>query len=158
MGFPNNSICVGVSEALTRSSELRPYLFDSLLTQKSRIGGTITDDEYSYDLTRESIFLLWNIVWEIRFSLDLSYENRHYANIEIGRRALRLPATNIQRDDRGPLIGLNLAREFLFDSRLISIFSSFTPTINFQYTSYTSTVAQFNYKNITTTFSFEFDF
>jgi hypothetical protein len=107
IGFPSNSICVGVSEALTRSSDLRPYLFDSVLTQKSRIGGTVTDDEYSYDLTRESIFFIWNIVWGIRFSLDLSYENRHYANVEIGRRALRLPATNIQRDDHGPLIGLH---------------------------------------------------
>jgi len=158
VGFPTNDICLGFTEALSRSPNLRPYLFDSLLTQKSRIGGTVTDDEYSYDLTRESIFFLWNIILDLKFAFDLSYENRHYANVEIKRRAARLPTTNIQRDDKGPVIGLNLSKEFLFDSRLISVFSSLTPTINFQYTNFTSTVAQFKYKDMTTTLSFEFDF
>jgi len=156
--FPISNFSVGVAEAMTRSSNIRPYLFDSLLTQKSRIGGTITDDEYSYELTRESIFFLWSIFWDIHLSLDVSYENRHYANVEIKKKFQRLPTTNIQRDDHGPLFGLNLSKEFLFDSRLISIFSSFTPSIDVQSTNYTSTVSQFNYKDVTTTLSLEFGF
>ena len=156
--FPVSNFCAGIAEALTRSSNLRPYLFDSLLTQKSRIGGSVTDDEYSYELTRESIFFLWSIFWDMHFSLDLSYENRHYANVEIKKRTQRLPTTNIQRDDHGPLFGLNLSKEFFFDSRLISIFSSFTPSFDVQSANYTSTVSQFNYKDITATLSFEFGF
>jgi hypothetical protein len=156
--FPISNFSVGITEALTRSSNLRPYILDSILTQKSRIGGTVTDDEYSYELTSESIFFLWRIFSDMHFSFDLSYENRHYANVEIKKRSQRLPTTYIQRDDHGPIIGLNLSKEFQFDSRLISIFSSFTPSVDFQSSNYTSTVSQFNYKDITATISFEFGF
>ncbi len=156
--FPTGGFSFGIAGAFIRSATLRPYLFDSLLTQKSTIGGTVSDDEYAFDLTRESFFLLWDAFWGARLSFDIAYENRHYANVEIGRSLSRLPITTIQRDDQGPVVGLDISRVFLFDSRLIGILNSFTPSINFQYTNYTSSVSQFNYEDLTTAISLTFEF
>ncbi len=156
--FPANRFDIGIAVGITRSSKLRPYLVD-LISSRSSIGGSANDDSYSYNLTRGSIFSLWRIVWDINFTLDISYEDRKYADISIPRGiAKRLQLPTGPRSDKGPQFGLNLSREFLFDSRLISIFNSFTPVFDIQSSQYTSTQKTFNYKEITTTLSLEFGF
>jgi hypothetical protein len=156
--FPAERFSFGLAASLKRSPELRPYLFDSLLTARSQLGGRVNGDEYSYNLTRETIYALWKSFWDINFTFDFSYETRHYANIELQRRNAKLPKLNIQRDDHGPIIGLNLSKEIFFASRLVNIFQSLTPGLNFLSTHYTSTVEQFNYKDFTTMLTFEFGF
>jgi hypothetical protein len=165
MIFPADRFVVTVAGAITRSSALRPYLIDSTLralTGRSRVGGTQNDDQYSYQLSRISIFSLWRIFLDIDFSLDYSYEDRAYSNQQLARVATKInprpqPIT-IKRDDSGPQIGFDLAREFLFDSRLISIFTSFTPKLDVQSSNYISTVKLFSYRDVTSTLSFEFGF
>ena len=163
--FPLNGLTFTVAGTTTRSSTLRPYLIDSTLrglTGRSRIGGTQNDDEYSYNLSRGSIFMLWQIFWDLKFSLDLSYEYRNYTNQQLARVATKInsrptPIT-VKRDDYGPQFGFDLSKEFLFDSRLISIFYSFTPVVDIQSSNYTSSVKLFSYRDVTTTLSFEFGF
>ncbi|MDP4220804.1 MAG: hypothetical protein Q8896_10230 [Bacteroidota bacterium] len=156
--FPANRLTLGVATEITRSSSLRPYILD-LVTNRSSIGGSANDDEYSYELTRETFFSLWRIFWDINFALDISYENRQYANVEVPRRLQpKVQQSNVVRVDHGPQFGLNLSREFLFDSRFISVFNSFTPSLDIQSASVTSNVKTFNYKDVTTTLSFEFGF
>ena len=156
--FPTDRLNIGIAAGLTRSSKLRPYLVD-LISSRSSIGGSANDDSYSYELTRESIFSLWRIFWDINFTLDISYENRKYADISIpGRLAARLQLPTGPRTDQGPQFGLNLSKEFLFDNRLVSIFNSFTPVFDIQSSKYTSTQPTFSYKDVTTTLSFEFGF
>lgn len=156
--FPFEKLSIGLAVHITRSSSLRPYLSD-LIGARSKISGNANIDEYSYDLTRETVFSLWRIFADIDFALDLSYESRQYANIQIPKRLLSIvQQSSIDRVDHGPQFAIGLSREFLFDSRLISIFTSFTPAINIQSTSFTSTLSQFSYKDVTTSLSFEFGF
>jgi hypothetical protein len=164
MLFPAERFTLSIAATTTRSSSLRPYLIDSTLkalTGRSRIGGTQNDDEYSYDLTRETIISVWNIYWDMKLSFDLSYENRSYANQQIARSGKvnqKLAPVTVKRNDAGPQFGFDLSREFLFDSRLISLFNSFTPVFDIQSSNYTSTVKLFSYKDVTTTLSVEFGF
>ncbi len=156
--FPANRFNIGIAGGITRSSKLRPYLVD-LISSRSSIGGSTNDDSYSYDLTRVNVFSLWRIFWDINFALDLSYENRKYADISIPRGiAKRLQLPTGPRSDKGPQFGLDVSREFLFDSRLISIFNSFTPVFDIQSSKYTSTQPTFSYKDVTSTLSLEFGF
>ncbi len=163
--FPADRFTFTIAATTTRGSALRPYLIDSTLrglTGRSRIGGTQNDDEYSYNLSRASLFFLWEVFWDLKFTSDLSYENRTYANQQLARVATKInprpsPQT-VKRDDYGPQFGFALSKEFLFDSRLISLFDSFTPLLDIQSSNYTSTVKLFTYKDVTTTLSFEFGF
>ena len=94
--------------------------------------------------------------------LDVTYEDRKYADIQLQRRATIInpkpQSANVKRSDYGPVFGIDLTKEFTFDSRLISIFQSFTPEISLLSTNYASTVKQFAYKDFTATLSFEFGF
>ncbi len=155
--FPSDRLSIGVAAHLTRSSNLRPYI-DEAITARSKIGGIANDDEYSYDLTRATAFFLWRIFWDINFSLDAAYENRAYTNIQLPKRLAPLVPQSADRKDYGPQLGIDLSREFLFDSRLISIFDSFTPVLDIQSTKYISNKTGFSYKDVTTTLSFEFGF
>jgi hypothetical protein len=156
--FPVERLSIGLAVHITRSSALRPYLSD-LIGARSSLSGNANIDEYSYDLTRETVFSLWRIYADIDFALDLSYENRQYANIQLPKRLVPIvQQSSIDRVDHGPQLGIGLSREFLFDSRLISIFTSFTPAMNFQAVNFTSTLKQFNYNDVTSTLSFEFGF
>ncbi|MEI8135516.1 MAG: hypothetical protein WCH46_10675 [bacterium] len=158
MFFPTKNLSVGIVESMSRSSNLRPYIYDSLISIRTRGTGSSIDDEYSYDLTRESIFLQWKPLWDIVLAIDFAYENQHYASIEIKRRLLKNQTTNIQRDDKGTLTEISLTREWDFDSRLIGIFTTFTPTIDVSSTNITSSLKQFSYKDVSTTLSLEFGF
>jgi hypothetical protein len=165
MFFPAERFSLSVTAAMTRSSSLRPYLIDSTraaLLGRSKLGGNQNDDIYSYDLTRLSFFTVLGIFWDLKLSFDAAYEDRLYSSQELARVATKLnprpkPVT-ISREDTGPLFGFTLSREFLFDSRLVSIFDSFTPSFDIQSSNYTSTVKLFSYKDVTSTLSFEFGF
>jgi len=165
MFFPADRFSISVSGAFTHSNSLRPYLIDSTraaLLGRTRVGGTQNDDQYSYDLTRFAGFAVWRIFYDMDLSVDYAYEDRTYSNQQLARVATRAvphpkPVT-IKREDTGPLIGLELKKEFLFDSRVASIFDSFTPSFNVLSTNYTSTVKLFSYQDVTSTLSLEFGF
>lgn len=165
MFFPANRFTFSLAGAITRSSSLRPYLVDSTraaLLGRTRVGGIQNDDQYSYQLSRASIFSLWRIFYDIDFSFDYAYETREYSSQQLARVATKInphpkPVT-VKRTDSGPLIGFGLKKEILFDSRLASIFDSFTPSFDVQSTNYTSTIKLFSYKDVTSTLSLEFGF
>ena len=102
--------------------------------------------------------MLWKIFWDINLAVDFAYESRHYANLQIKRANPKRPAINVQRDDSGILWGVDLSKQFFIDSRLISLFDSFTPSFDMQSTNFTSSISQFGYKDFTTSLTFEFGF
>lgn len=156
--FPFERLSIGVAAHLTRSSELRPYLSD-LIGANSRISGNANIDEFSYDLTRETFFSLSRIFWDIDLALDISYENRTYTNIQIPKRLQPfVQQSKIDRVDKGPQYGIQLSRQFIFDTPLIGIFDSFTPSFSIHSSNYTSTIKTFSYNDVTTSFSLVFGF
>ncbi|MEP7233764.1 MAG: surface lipoprotein assembly modifier [Ignavibacteriota bacterium] len=156
--MPLPKLTFGTAVVLSRSKILRPYFFDSILTRKSHIGGSLNDDHYSFDLTKETFFLLATLPAAIEIGIDVGYENRHYANVEIRGKIARLPTTNIQRDDHGPMLGISLSRQFDFESDLIGVFTGFTPTLSVEYSNFTSSVSEFSYSNTIALLSLNFDF
>ncbi len=156
--FPLERLSLGVATHITRSSNLRPYLSD-LSRARSIIGGNINLDEYSYDLTKESVFLQSRIFWGIDLALDFSYENRQYANVQIPKKLQQvLQQSSVDRVDNGPQIGIDLSKEFTFDSHLLSVFDTFTPALDIQRVEFTSNIAQFSYQDVTAYLSFELGF
>jgi hypothetical protein len=156
--FPFEEFSIGTAIHLTTSSQLRPYISD-LLGTRSLVAGNPTIDQYSYDLTREAIFSQLRFYWDINISADFSYETRQYANVQLPPRIAKIvQQSNVERIDKGTTIGFDISRDFYFDSRLISIFTSFTPAIDIQSTNFTSTIKQFSYSDVTTALSFEFGF
>lgn len=152
--FLGDRVSLGAAGALTRSSQLHPYLFNAILG-RSQIGGQASDDPYSYELTRFSAFASTRIFWDISPTFDLAFERREY-----GKGLVRTNVkANIQaRTDDGTIATLDLTRLFVFDDRLLGAFDSFTPELTVQYSKYKSTIKQYNYKDTSITLSVAFGF
>ena len=68
-------------------------------------------------------------------------------------------ANSVQtRTDKGTSIVIDLSRYIIFDERLISIFETITPEVNFQYSSIKSTIKQYTYNYLTTSLSVSLGF
>jgi hypothetical protein len=156
--FPIEKLSISAITHFTRSSKLRPYLSD-LIRTNSILGGNANVDEYSYDLTKVSLSLASRIFWDINLSADFAYESRQYTNVQLPKKIKDvLDQPTEDRLDHGPQFGFDLSKEFLFDTRLISIFNSFTPSLDIQKVNFTSNAAQFSYEDVTIYLSFDLGF
>lgn len=152
--FITSRLNIGAGAAITKSSQLRSYLLDALVG-RSLVGGKASDDDYSYHLTKFFFFIATRPVWDIDISADMAFENHEYGK---GINAKRVANSIQARTDKGTSIIIDLSRDIFFDERLISIFETITPELNFQYSSIKSTIKQYTYNYLTTSLSVSLGF
>ena len=152
--FIASRLNIGAGIAITKSSQLRSYLLDALVG-RSLVGGKASDDDYSYHLTKYFFYIASRPLWDIDISADLAFENHEYGK---GINAKRVANAIQARTDNGTSIIIDLSRSIFFDERLISIFETMTPEINFQYSSIKSTIKQYTYHYLTTSLSVSLGF
>ncbi len=152
--FITSKLNIGAGVAITKSPQLRSYLLDALVG-RSLVGGKASDDDYSYHLIKYFFYVATRPLFDIDISADLAFENHEYGK---GVNAKRVATTVQARTDKGTSIVIDLSRDIFFDERLISIFETITPEINFQYSSIKSTIKQYTYNYFTTSLSVSLGF
>ncbi len=152
--FITSQLNIGLGAAITKSSQLRSYLIDALVG-RSLVGGKASDDDYSYHLTKFFFYIATRPFWGIDVSADLAFEKHEYGK---GINTKRIANAIQERTDKGTSITVDLSRDIFFDQRLISIFETLTPEVNFQYSSIKSTMKQYTYHYLTTTLSLSLGF
>lgn len=145
--FIGGSSIAGAAIAISRSSQLRPYLVNALLG-RSKIGGQAADDPYSYELTRYILYASTTTFWELTPSIDVAFEKRAYGK---GLLRTNVGANIPARNDNGTIVTFDLSRLFPFEERLLSIFDAITPELNIEYTKYGSSIKTYAYKDLSTT-------
>jgi hypothetical protein len=118
---------IGVLAAFNNNPNLRAYVTTAQVQTigKGRIvraAVQIADDEYTYNLSRYSLFSNARIFWDMDVGSDLSYEQRTYGSA-VGPKGNTIPGGQ-GRTESGWFFNASLSKLFSFESRLISVFNS----------------------------------
>jgi hypothetical protein len=101
---------------------LRAYVTTAqLATKKVRAAAQVADDEYTYDLSRYSIFTTARIFADLDFGLDFSYEHRLYG-AEVGPKGAVLFGDST-RVENGEFLNASLSKLIPFENHLIGVFN-----------------------------------
>ena len=118
---------LGALTAFNQNPNLRAYVTTAAIG-KGPIGKTvraavqIADDEYTYNLSRYTLFSQARIFWGMDFGADVSYEHRVYGS-EVGPKGNTLPGGQ-GRTENGRYVNASLSKLWALDNRLIGVFNA----------------------------------
>ncbi|MFI5202779.1 MAG: hypothetical protein ACHQNE_10360, partial [Candidatus Kapaibacterium sp.] len=118
---------LGALVAFNQNPNLRAYVTTAGIARgpKGRTVRTavqIADDEYTYNLSRYTVFSNARIFGDLDFGADFSYEHRVYGS-EVGPKGNTLPGGQ-GRTENDRFWNLSLSHLFSFDRRLIGAFNA----------------------------------
>ncbi len=136
---------------------LRAYVTNAqLATKKVRAAAQLADDEYTYNLSRYSIFSNARIFADLDFGLDLSYEHRLYG-AAVGPKGAVLYGDS-SRTENGEFLNASLSKLFPFENRWIGVFNGLLLEAKLELADVVSTEPLYSYTliNITLTTTLTF--
>ncbi|HET6400512.1 MAG TPA: hypothetical protein VFH95_03855 [Candidatus Kapabacteria bacterium] len=118
---------LGVLVAFNQNPNLRAYVTTAAIARGPkgktvRAAVQIADDEYTYNLSRYTVFSNARIFWDLDFGADFSYEHRVYGS-EVGPKGNTLPGGQ-GRTENDRFWNLSLSHLFSFDQQLIGAFNA----------------------------------
>jgi hypothetical protein len=163
--FLSEKLAMGGVIAAAISPDLKAYVtsIDRTFNQQGPPDGSlgVADEEYNYDLLSITGFLNSNPIEEIEATLDLSYQRRSYGAVDLGTvrnqagnkeiQDLIASASAAQRTESWVTASIAASRLFLFDNRLLSVFSGIGVEAAISHTSVSASVS--TYSNDNTSFS-----
>lgn len=159
-------LVVGGVVAAAISPELSAYVttldrFEDAGRADGSLG--VADEEYNYNLLSISAFLNSNPIEEIETTLDLSYQLRSYGAVDLGTvrnqagnveiQRLIASAANAERTENWIIARVGASRLFLFDDRVLSIFSGIGLDASLTYNTVRASVSTYTYDNTSVTLS-----
>lgn len=113
--------------AFNNNPNLRAYVTTAAITRTGkakavRTAVQIADDEYTYNLSRYTIFSNLRIFWNLDLGTDFSYEHRVYGS-EVGPKGNTFPGGQ-GRLENDRFWNASLSHLFLFDDRLLGAFNA----------------------------------
>jgi hypothetical protein len=113
--------------AFNQNPNLRAYVTTAAIARVGkakavRTAVQIADDEYTYNLSRYTVFSNARIFWDLDFGTDFSYEHRIYGS-EVGPKGNTLPGGQ-GRTENDRFWNASLSHLFLFEDRLIGAFNA----------------------------------
>ena len=118
---------LGALVAFNNNPNLRAYVTTAAIVpgpkgKTVRAAVQIADDEYTYNLSRYSLFSNARIFWNLDFGTDFSYEHRVYGS-EVGPKGKTLSGGQ-GRTENDLFWNLSISHLFSFDQRLIGAFNA----------------------------------
>ncbi|HEX5317418.1 MAG TPA: hypothetical protein VFX22_12285, partial [Candidatus Kapabacteria bacterium] len=110
-----------------RNPNLRAYVTTAAIARVGkaktiRTAVQIADDEYTYNLSRYTLFSNARIFWDLDFGTDFSYEHRVYGS-EVGPKGNTVPG-GLGRTENDRFWNASLSHLFVFEQRLIGAFDA----------------------------------
>jgi hypothetical protein len=127
-------VSVGGLFTFSTNPALRAYV-DQIGNLSQRKTAGISDDQYTYNLTRLMGFIQAKVFWGIMLALDLSTEHRKYGSIVKKVSDLITQLTGADRTEIAFITNLGVTKDFTFEEdRALSLFNDIALTFSVGYT------------------------
>ncbi len=137
---------VGALMAFNINPNLRAYVTSAETSigakGKVRAAAQIADDEYTYDLSRYTLFTTNRIWGDLDLGIDGSYEHRKYGSA-VGPKGGVLDSG---RTENGTFLNASLSKLIPFEERFIGVFDALTVEAKLEWTTVASTQAVYGYQ------------
>ena len=141
---------VGCLLASNHNPNLRAYVTTAQVQTVGKKGRAVraavqvADDEYTYDLSRYSVFSNARLPWDLDFGVDCSYEQRSYGSA-VGPKGNPLPGGE-GRTETGWFVNASLSRLFPFEYRIAGVFNSLTTEAKVEIASVSASQSLYSYQ------------
>jgi hypothetical protein len=156
--FLGDRVVLGLVGSVTRSPSLRAYVDQTGNPLQGRTA-SVSDDEYTYDLSRLMLYATTRLIWDIDLSGDIVVEHRKYGSVFKQDKKVVTAVTGADREENASLLSIYVGRDFPFDDeRLFGAFNDLTLQFTVNSTKVHSSLSQYSYTDAGFGLSFSLGF